>query len=111
MTVDEPDSWVALDLGATCLLRPTHYILQHNSFPEGMLRHWVLEASVDGASWCVLRNHINDQSVMQKGSRAVWPLSASSAYRHFRVRQTGLNSSGHFILCFGGFELYGQTNL
>ena len=59
-----------------------------------MLRHWVLEASSDGAAWTALRTHANDTSLAdQAGSTASWPLAADRAYRHFRVRQTGPNSN------------------
>jgi hypothetical protein len=103
---------------------------------EGRLRSWRLEASAenkmnrnieaseepdepDPASWVVLRTHTNDLSL------AAGPYSTADfeikscppategapkgvAFRHFRIVQTGPNSSGtHHMMC-AGFELYGE---
>ena len=76
-----------------------------------MLRHWVLEASSDGAAWTALRTHVNDTSLAAAGSTASWPLAADRAYRHFRVRQTGKNSFNVDLLMLSGFEIYGRAEL
>jgi hypothetical protein len=41
-------------------------------------------------------------------SVAHWPVpDVATAYRHFRIYQTGKNSSGHHFLMCAGIELYG----
>jgi len=43
-------------------------------------------------------------------STAAWPVDAGAqAFRHFRILQTGVNSSNkHFLMC-AGIELYGRA--
>jgi hypothetical protein len=90
---------------------PTHYSLRHySSWDTEALRNWVLEASNDEQTWVVLREHIDDNALNGKGDTASWSLSLppnSGSFRHFRVRQTGRNSNGHYYLALSGFELYG----
>lgn len=107
-----PDSWIAINLGAVNAIRPTHYTLRHDMSDSDVLRHWVLEASVDGTAWEVLRTHVDDQSIeVEPGATASWLLTANRAYYHFRVRQTDKNSDHYDNLSLSGFEIYGQTNL
>ena len=112
-TTHAANSWFAVDLGEGRAIQPTHYSLRHESGNRPhVLRHWVLEASSDGAAWTALRTHANDTSLAaQAGSTASWPLAADRAYRHFRVRQTGKDSNGHAYLMLSGFEIYGRTEL
>ena len=43
-------------------------------------------------------------------STAAWPVDAGGkAFRHFRILQTGPNSSGHHYLMCAGIELYGRA--
>ena len=106
-------SWFAVDLGEGRAIQPTHYSLRHGrNTTNFMLRHWVLEASSDGAAWTALRTHANDTSLAATaGSTASWPLAADRAYRHFRVRQTGKNSGNTDHLALSGFEIYGRAEL
>ena len=120
-TTDTPNSWMSVDLGAQVRLRPTHYCLRNDGNDGCVLRHWVLEGSVDEEAWRVLRQHQNDTSLQGSMSTAAWPVEAAAAagegegeggaagyYRYFRVRQTGKDSSGkHHYLCCAGMELYG----
>jgi hypothetical protein len=119
-TNNKPNDWMAVDLGETHLLAPDHYALQADSFSDGnrKLRHWVLEASVDGKKWEVLRKHDNDKSCDKAMGVATWALDADvvggRSFRHFRIRQTGYNSGntgtgcrGNNLLHCAGIELYG----
>ena len=98
-------------------LIPSHYCLR--SGPNSgwhKLRHWRLEGSNDGSSWTTLREHSDDtalggDSFAIPGDRfsvAHWALpDVATAYRHFRIYQTGMNSSGDDYLMCAGIELYG----
>jgi len=93
-------------------LAPSHYCLRSGMY-DGIhkLRNWRVEGSKDGASWTCLREHVNDSSLADTPfSVAAWPIdnAAAAHFRHFRIRQTGLNSSGsHHLMCTG-IEVYGR---
>ncbi len=104
-------SWMGVDL-KTPRLVPNHYALRSSEQSTQRPRNWRLEASNDGQAWTVLRTHSSDAS-MGDGSMSVaaWPLDAETvagcSFRHFRIFQTGSNSSGaNYLLC-AGIELYG----
>lgn len=106
-----PNSWWHIDLGAKRSVVPSRYTLRHGSkAATNLIRNWVLEASNDGSDWTLLRAHKNDETL--KGTHfatASWPVESpdGTPYRHFRVRQTGPNSTGDDYLVLSGFELYG----
>eukprot|EP01084_Bolivina_argentea_P223891 378710_1 len=104
-----PDSWMKIEL-INLFVVPTYYSLRHyNSWDTETLRNWVLEASFDGDFWRILKRHINDESLKGKGCVATWRLNAKGAkYRYFRIKQTALNSNGHYYLACSGFEIYGE---
>ena len=96
-TSSTPSSWMAVDLKGK-RVRPTGYVLSGDKFTSSgsyHLRHWRIEGSVDGATWTTLRVHSNDRSITQASPSAYWPIdNATSAFTHFRILQTGMNSSG-----------------
>jgi len=119
-TENQPQSWMAVDLGEGRSLVVDHYCLRSsisstytpqatNAFK---LRKWELQGSPDGQTWQTLRAHQNDTSfAVQAMSTAAWPVDAGAqAFRHFRVLQTGSNSSGADLLKCAGIELYGRAN-
>lgn len=104
-----------------CVLVPNYYSIRHGlSGGDGRLRSWVLEGSNGGCaesgllttSWVVLRVHKNDDALPDKAfSVASWEVEgAVTAYRHFRIRMTGANSSGDWRLLCAGIELYGYLH-
>lgn len=105
-TYNQPQSWWAFDLGVNHAIRPTRYTL----LQAYTLQSWVLEASNDNQTWQVLRTHTRDLALRARRT-ASWPLTADRLYRHFRVRQTGPNSSGTYRLLLPDIELYGATLL
>mmetsp|Transcript_4271 Transcript_4271/g.15743 ORF Transcript_4271/g.15743 Transcript_4271/m.15743 type:complete len:509 (-) Transcript_4271:75-1601(-) len=105
-----PNSWWQFDLGPTRTVLPSRYTLRHGSKQNtNVLRSWILEASNDGRDWTLLKAHKNDETLHGTGfATASWPIEdADQAFRHFRVRQTGPNSTGDDYLVLSGFELYG----
>jgi hypothetical protein len=115
-TKNEPNSWMALALGGGAKIDVAHYCLRHGGSHGGnyRLRHWDLEASLDGRAWTTLRSHRDDQSLADaKFSTAAWAVEGGKgAFSHFRIRQTGKNSGGQYSdgydrLWCAGIELYG----
>jgi hypothetical protein len=82
------------------------------------LRSWCFEGSADaGASWVILSQHANETSLQGAGQAHTWQVDASAAqmagpdgFRWFRVRQTGMNSSGEQFLRLSNIEVYGRAN-
>ena len=110
ITDNQPGQWMQVDLGAGRSLVPNHYCLRHHTQSSNALRHWDLEGSDDANSWTTLRTHSDDQALAATPmSVAAWPVEgATKAFRYFRIRQTGKNSSDHDNLLCAGIELYGQ---
>ena len=110
-TNNKPNSWMAVDLKGARLV-PDHYELRSDRNGGDKPRHWELQASDDGRRWATLRSHSGDEGLSaQPMSVAHWPLDAAvvagRAFRHFRIVQTGKNSSNDDYLCCAGIELYG----
>jgi len=104
----ENNNWFCVDLQEYFVL-PTKYTLRHySSWDVECLRTWVLEASVDGKRFRVIKEHRNDVSIDGKGATASWDIDTRIRWRAFRIRQTGPNSNDHKYLSLSGFELYGS---
>ena len=90
-------------------------------YGDNRLLHWRFEGSNDGATWTVLRTHTDGTSPFPDHaySVAAWPVDPPAAaagaagaagppgFQHFRIIQTGTNSSGSNLLMCAGIELYG----
>jgi hypothetical protein len=94
-------------------------VLRHG-YDDGFARlvHWRFEGSNDGATWTVLKTHTHGTSPFPEHgfSVAAWPVdppppapgaAGPPGFQHFRIIQTGTNSSGHNHLMCAGIELYG----
>lgn len=122
-TLNEPNSWMAVDIGRGRSFLPTGYCLRHDlQGPRGVLRNWVLQGRNETAhsgmfspegireEWITLSEHVDDSSLAGiAGSTAFFPLAhvPDDSYRFFRILISGKNSSGKFRLSCAGFELYG----
>ena len=110
-------SWMSVDLGVSRSLQVNHYCLRHGYSADNqcVLRSWQLQACNDGMNWVVLREHSNDTSMGTsaycEGHWEVNSPASNTSYRHFRILQTGKNSSGtdHLMCC--GMELYGKLTI
>ena len=113
-TNDTANSWMSVDLGAGRSLVVDHYCWR-SGHAHGTLafRHWRFEGSNDGRTWTTLKTHNNDQSLKaEKGSVAHLAVDGgSTAYRHFRVIQTGKDANNADHLVTQGMELYGELLL
>ena len=80
------------------VLKPTHYKLRHYaSYDREALRNWRLEGSNDKKNWTILKNHVNDESIKEKGQCCTWKVDNTSGKKDgsskFRILITGQNSS------------------
>jgi hypothetical protein len=95
-TDNQPNSWMAVDLGMRRRLTVNHYALRH-AYPDGdyCLRDWELQGSEDGVAWTTLRQHDDDETMEEMDCFvAHWAVEGvTTAYRHFRVHQHGQNST------------------
>ena len=109
-----PGVWLAVDLKGRMVV-PNGYML---SFHEGgnygghnAPRSWNFEGSNDGATWTLLKAHVNDQTFNGTIWTAYWPVPATNynkGYSHFRVVLTSKNSGDRDALLTSCIELYGE---
>ncbi|XP_032238620.1 repetitive organellar protein [Nematostella vectensis] len=109
-TSNKPNQWWKIDFGDKRTVVANGYRLRHGwSGNAGALRHWVLEGSMDGRRWLLLKQHENDDSLNSAYASGYWKLeNITTGYRFVRVRQTGPNSTGTNALRLCGFEVYGK---
>ena len=109
-TKNKENSWWSVDLTEKYSLYLTHYSLRHGR-QDGMylLCNWRLEGSLDGIIWKTLKEHENDTLLKRTPHQATWAVDGkfTSAFRYFRIYQTGENTSKSFNLFLSGIELYG----
>lgn len=112
-TNDDKKAFFAIDLGVWIV--PTCYTLRHaRGYGRSALRNWQFQVSKDGQTWTTLFTHKDDQTLMEPGCTASWPLEPSKdetqGWRHVRIQQTGKNASGQtHYLSLSGFEIYGTV--
>ena len=109
-TKNESNSWMSVDLGAGRSLVPNHYCLRNWDHAENVLRNWRFEGSQDGSTWIPLKDHRNDSTIpVAKHGVGEWRVetNAPQGFRHFRIFQTGRNSSSYHYLMCSGIEIYG----
>lgn len=109
-TKEIPSSWFSLDLRQGKLI-PTHYTLRHGSNSKmECLRNWSFQASDDEKNWVELSRHQNDTNLNNAFSTHTWKIHMDNPkpFRHFRILQTGHNSSNNNFLSLSGIELYGE---
>jgi hypothetical protein len=117
-TANEPNSWIAVDLGTRRQLVVNHYALRGGTYSRSWsLRNWELQGSENGtSSWTTLRRHDDERTLEATPIQypvAHWAVEGvTTPYRHFRILQHGLNSgapgtAGDNELWCSGIELYG----
>lgn len=86
-----PASWLCLDFGENRRVLPSFYTLRHGgNYDADILRTWQLQGSNDFENWIVLVQHFKDASLRGKFASFSWMIPVSStAYRYFRILQTG----------------------
>jgi len=110
-TMAEKESWWCVDLTENYALYLTDYTLRHG-YPtiNSFLLNWQLEGSLDGENWQTLSRHVSDRGLKgnERYQTHTWAIDGDySAFRYFRIFQTGKNSSGNLGIFLSGIELCG----
>ena len=136
-TLNEPNSFMGVDLGVNRYLIPTCYSIRNRNSNHHVLLNWTLEASTDLKEWYRIDKRVHytedssfNESVAQtreelkvKGFTSTWGVDENQmdkikknldshdrrfiGFRYFKITQINKNSSGSFNLALSGFELYG----
>jgi hypothetical protein len=108
-----------IDLKAGRTLLCKRYAIRMRNDPSNMLRTWVVEGSNNvadssnttswnAATWTTIDSRSGDTTMTTSGQIASWvPATQTTAYRFFRIRQTGVNSNGSYFFGLSDFELWG----
>jgi hypothetical protein len=100
------NSWFKFDLKARTLI-PTYYSIRGRTFNASHLRNWKFQASNDDSAWTDLDTKVSNTTITADGWGSFPVTGITTAYRYFRILQTGLNSFGDNVLTMGEFEIYG----
>jgi hypothetical protein len=107
-TANEPNSWISFDFkGRRVSL--SHYTLKSHTGWRDFFVEWVIEGSHDSQSWMEL----DRRSTRDLASRSIvktYPCSntASTGFRHLRMRQTGPTSDNLHFLLLANIEFFGE---
>jgi len=119
------NGWVSFDFGAKfpkIKIIPTHYTIRSGGM--WCLINWNFEGSTDGSTYDILDEHVNDNILLTSTNvahtfslnvdkKSKLPASKKTkkigAYRYFRIKSTGIDSSGTNYITLAGFELYGTV--
>jgi hypothetical protein len=101
------NEWFLVDLGVgrTLLANKFSYRFRNDSTsfsPTG----WTWEGSNDNSSWSTLAT-VTGQTPVASAWVSTTAAVQTTAYRYFRVKQTGANNSGSSHMSIGELELYG----
>ena len=111
-TLDMPHAWIQIDLSLRCRLRCDAYCLRSDAHSSQKLRCWEFQGSMCGTQWETIRSHANDSALeCARFSEAAWHVDSHSAYRRYRIVQTGRNSSNKQSIMLHGWDLYGTLEL
>jgi len=103
-TLNEPESYMGVDLGVNRFLIPTCYTIRNRDSSHHVLMNWVLEVSVNGKEWFWLdkRVHLSEETdkslslqkeieeLKQRGYTSTWGIDANQIkkiQRHFEEIQ------------------------
>ena len=107
---DEQDSWICYDFKERRVI-PTSYSVRSYQGGPGWyhLRSWVIEVSNDGSSWTEIdrRDHNNDLNGFCVTQNFKISLVPTESFRLFRLRQTGKNHKGSYVLALTSLEVFG----
>eukprot|EP01083_Nonionella_stella_P080141 220057_1 len=105
------NNWITIDFGEKLKVKPTGYTLQYSNNEgacEWYLRNWNLEGSNDGSDWTVIKHHKNDETFTKTNESHTWTWSdCNTYYQQFRIKMTGKNAEGRWIIAYTALEIYG----
>lgn len=108
---DARGSWICFDFKDRRVI-PTNYEIKSRNCSEGAshLRNWVIEGSNNNSSWEILDQQNNCEYLNGISYAYTFPINNpnSRQYRYIRLRLSGKDWQGQYILMFNSFEIYGS---
>ena len=105
---DAGNSFVGVDLKNNSLVISAYTIRGNTGGRDNYLRSWRLEASNDNQNWEVLDLQTNNTTINESTFYYKAIANQSTAYRYFRIIQTGGNSASFNYLYVSELEFYGR---
>jgi hypothetical protein len=88
---------------------PTHYTLRsYHEESVNNLRSWVIEVSVDGATWTEIDRKSNNEKLHSGNAIATFEVAKHEECRLIRLVNVGPNHSGDDCLHISSFEIFGS---
>eukprot|EP00658_Telonema_sp_P-2_P007581 TRINITY_DN12835_c0_g11_i1.p1 TRINITY_DN12835_c0_g11~~TRINITY_DN12835_c0_g11_i1.p1 ORF type:complete len:250 (+),score=60.50 TRINITY_DN12835_c0_g11_i1:61-810(+) len=118
-TADDPSPWIQVSFQVGVSVYPDHYVLGgcDVGHRDDMMRSWMLEGSMDGSDWEVLRQHQNEECFVDadrfRGPKGwqCFSLPPRGPFRHFRVTHTGTTANGGHEMLVSAFEVFGHIHV
>ncbi len=105
-TANIANSFLIIDL-KTRKLQPNYYSIRARNFNANHLKNWKFQASNDYATWIDLDTRALATALTSNQWFSAPINGQTTAYRFFRLLQTGLSSSADNVLTLGEIEMYG----
>lgn len=113
------NDWIYLDIGSGRTLVVTSYVLRNYAGGNREPRTWKLQGSnnvqsgsivdVNAASWTDLDVRSSDTTITGAGfGTFITNQGVATAFRHFRLIQTGVDALGGNYLCVSEIDFYGE---
>lgn len=106
-TKNEINSYMAVDLKADKSLILSAYSIRARNVNDRNLISWKIQGSNNNQNWIDIDTQQNNPlNASQWFSKII--TGQDTAFKAFRILQTGINTNGDYILCVGELELYGK---
>lgn len=100
------DPWICIEFKKHSLI-PTNYTLYITGDHE--IKSWVVEGSNDKDNWIIIDEH-NDCNCLKKSLSHTFSIKKQIEIKYFRIRMTGPNWNGRYILKLTAIELFGKLH-
>ncbi|OHT02908.1 F5/8 type C domain containing protein [Tritrichomonas foetus] len=108
-TENKANQWIMFNFKERNV-KVSHYTIKTHKYPNNFphLKMWAIEGSNDGENWDELDRRAI--TVLNGANRfQTFPCKKKDGiYRFIRLKQTGTNAKGDFVLALTNFELFGQ---
>jgi hypothetical protein len=101
---DRPCEWICWNFGQK-LIGLTHYTIKALG-----LKSWVLEGSMDGASWMATDWQMDRHDFDDAWNAASFPASVPGEFRFIRLTQTDTAHKGENLLALHALEFFGTLS-
>ena len=134
-TKDSKNQWVSFDFSDMVIIPSAYSFVSFHPILSGYYpRNWLLEGSLNGKTWTILKEHYNDETINKSTPCGTWSIRENTKsknhlkqdlvfglecidpfeeetrqfYRYFRIRQVGPNSFGSLELQLTSIEIFGE---